>query len=73
MTNGSVIPKREKGLVIANHNINSLIKHFNEIRLFLEQNAITINESKVENFISDIEMHITCYNIYRKDRNRFGG
>ena len=58
---------------IANLNINSLIKHFNEIRLFLEQNAIAINESKVDNFISDIEMHIACYNLNRKDRNRFGG
>ena len=40
---------------------------------FLEQNAIAINESKVDNFISDIQMHIACYNINRKDRNRFGG
>ena len=63
MTNGSVIPKRKKGLVIAKLNINSLIKHFNEIRLFLKQNAIGINESKVDNFISDTEMHIACYNI----------
>ena len=73
MTNGSVILKRKKGLFIANLNINSLIKHFNEIRIFLEQNAKAMNESNVDNFISDIEMHIACYNLNRKDRNRFGG
>ena len=28
--------KGKKGLFIANLNINSLIKHFNEMRLFLE-------------------------------------
>ena len=44
-----------------------MIKHFNEIRLFLEQNAIAINESKVDNFISDIEMHIACYNLITRE------
>ena len=38
--------KKKKGLFIANLNINSLIKHFNKIRLFLEQNAIAIIKSR---------------------------
>ena len=42
MTNGNVIPKGNKGLVIANLNISSLIKHIDEIRIFLAQHAINI-------------------------------
>ena len=76
MSNGNLIPKRNKGLVIANLNINSLIKHIDEIRIFLAQHAfdiLAINESKLDNCISDNEIHIAGYTICRKDRNRFGG
>ena len=77
MTNGNVIPKGNKGLVIATLNINSLIKHIiDEVRIFLAQHALdilAINESKLDNLISDNEICITGYTVYRKDRNRFGG
>ena len=76
MTNGNVIPKGNKGLVIANLNTNSLIKHIDEIRVFLAQHEIdilAINESKLDNSISDNEIRIAGYTACRKDRNRFGG
>ena len=34
---------------------------------------LAINESKIDNVITDNELHITEYNLIRKDRNRFGG
>ena len=61
MTNGNVIPKGNKGLVIANLNINSLIKHIDEVRILLAQHALdilAINESKLDNFIADNEIRI---------------
>ena len=77
MTNGNVIPKGNKGLVIATLNINSLIKHIiDEVRIFLAQHALdilAIDESKLDNLISDNEICVTGYTVYRKDRNRFGG
>ena len=71
-----VIPKGNIGLVIANLNINSLIKHIDEVRIFLAQHALdilAIRESKLDNLISDSEIRITGYTVYRKDRKRFGG
>ncbi len=67
---------KSKGLKIANLNVNSLMKHLDEIRLILNNNALdilAINESKIDNQISNNEIHIDGFNIIRKDRNRFGG
>ncbi|CAB4026141.1 RNA-directed DNA polymerase from transposon BS [Paramuricea clavata] len=52
------------------------MKHLDEIRLILNNNALdilAINESKIDNQISNNEIHIDGFNIIRKDRNRFGG
>ncbi|CAB3989895.1 RNA-directed DNA polymerase from transposon BS [Paramuricea clavata] len=52
------------------------MKHLGEIRLILSNNALdilAINESKIDNQISNNEIHIDGFNIIRKDRNRFGG
>ena len=67
---------KTKGLKIANLNVNSLMKHLDEIRLILSNKALdilAINESKIDNQISNDEIHIHGFNIIRKDRNRFGG
>ena len=56
-------------------NINSLLKHIDEIRVLLTEytfDILAINESKIDNSISDNELHIFGYDI-RKDRNRYGG
>ena len=65
-----------KGLKIANLNVNSLLKHIDEIRTFLSDNPfdiLAINESKIDSSIRDSEIHINNYSIIRLDRNRFGG
>ena len=65
-----------KGLKIANLNINSLLKHIDEIRILLSDNPfdiLAINETKIDSSILDSEIHIDNYTIVRFDRNRFGG
>ncbi len=64
------------GLNIASLNINSLLKHLDEIRILLEKytfDILAINESKIDNSISNNEIHILRYDIIRNDRNRYGG
>ncbi len=66
----------KKGLKIANLNVNSLLKHIDEIRILLSDNPLdilAINESKIDSLISDSELYINNYSIVRFDRNRFGG
>ena len=66
---------KTKGLKIANLNVNSLMKNLDEICLILSNKALdilAINESKIDNQISNDEIHIHGFNIIRKDRNRFG-
>ena len=63
-------------LKIANLNVNSLLKHIDEIRILLSDNPLdilAINESKIDSLISDSELYINNYSIVRFDRNRFGG
>ena len=67
---------KSNGLKIASLNINSLLKHLDEIRILLEKytfDFLAINESKIENSISDNEIHIIGYDIIWNDRNRYGG
>ncbi len=56
---------KSKGLKIASLNINSLLKHLDEIRILLEKytfDVLAINESKIDNSISNNEIHIyICY------------
>ena len=59
---------RSKGLKIA--------KDLDENRLILTNNALVIlaiNESKIDNYISNDEIHIDGFNIICKDRNMFDG
>ena len=65
-----------KGLKIASLNINSLLKHFDEIRHLLFKfpfDIFAINESKIDDSITDGEISIPGFNLMRKDRNRAGG
>ena len=67
---------RLKGLRTANLNVNSLIKHIDEIRITLANSLfdiLAINESKLDDLIPDSEIYIFGYNIIRKDRNRNRG
>jgi exonuclease III len=65
-----------KGFKIACINVNSLMKHIDEIRFILTSTTLevlAINESKLDNSINDGEIHIHGYVSIRKDRTRHGG
>jgi exonuclease III len=57
-------------------NINSLLKHIDELRVLLANSSIdilAINESKIDDSIPDNEINIVGYIMVRNDRNRSGG
>ena len=65
-----------KGFKIASLNVNSLLKHIDEIRHVLFSapfDIFAINESKIDELTPDNEISIPGYNPFRKDRNRAGG
>ena len=65
-----------RGCKIASLNVNSLIKHIDDLRIFLADNPVdvlAINESKLDDSIKNCELYITGYEITRRDRNRNGG
>ena len=68
-----------KGLVMASLNINSLLAHIDEFRVFMNESdidIISINETKLDSTINDNEVYIPGYEIVRKDRKingRHGG
>ena len=60
-----------KGLVMASLNINSLLAHIVEFRVFMNESdidIISINETKLDSTINDNEVYIPGYEIVRKDR-----
>ena len=68
--------KSSKGLKITSLNVNSLLKHIDEIKVLLENDPFDIfavNESKIDESISDNCINIPNYNVIRRDRNRRGG
>ena len=68
--------KNLRGLKMASLNINSLLRHVDELRLMLPNSKIdvfTVNESKIDSSITDNEISIPGYNMLRRDRKRFGG
>ncbi len=57
-------------------NINSLLKHMDELRILISNSTIVIlaiNESKIDDSVFDNEINIIGYNMIRNDRNRSGG
>ncbi|CAB3986869.1 Hypothetical predicted protein [Paramuricea clavata] len=67
---------RLKGLKIASINVNSLLKHIEEIRHLLFKfplDIFAINESKIDDSVMNGEISIPGFNLIRKDRNRAGG
>ena len=65
-----------KGLKIASLNVNSLLKHIDEIRHLLFKfpfDIFAINESTIVDSITDGEISTSGFNLIRKDRSRAGG
>ena len=62
------------GLKVCRLNINSLLKHIDEVRIFCKTHrphVLCLNETKLRNGISDEDIQIENY--HRKDRDRHGG
>ena len=61
-----------RGLVMACLNINSLVSHIDDLRIFTSQSKgidiLAINETKLDSIIKDNEVHLPGYDVIRKDR-----
>ena len=68
-----------RGFKLASLNVTSIIKHIDELRVLLVDHSIdvlAINETRLDSTINDNEVHISGYEIVRRDRSvngRFGG
>ena len=75
--NTSIFPcQRLKGFKIGNLNIASLIKHIDELRIFMHDqkfDILSINETRLDDTIDNNEVEIKGYDLTRRDRNRNGG
>ena len=52
------------------------MKHFDELLIYMQDkpfDILTLNETRLDNSISDSEVKIPGYDIVRRDRNRNGG
>ena len=61
-----------RGMVVACLNINSLVAHIDELRIFLDStkiDIICINETKLDQNIADHEVCLPGYEIVRRDRS----
>ena len=66
----SVLPSQQ-GFKLASLNINKLITHIDQLRILLahdEIDILSINETKLNETISDNEVSISGYDIIRRDR-----
>ena len=64
-----------KGLVMASLNINSLLAHIDELKIFISTNTVdvlAINETKLDSTIDNQEVNLPGYEIIRNDRKLNG-
>ena len=65
-----------KGFKIGHLNIASLMKHKDELFIFISKqhfDVLCINETRLDSSINSSEVNIAGYDLIRKDRNRNGG
>ena len=63
-------------MTIATLNVNSLLRHIDEIRMLVKElgiHILAINETKLDNTIDDNLVNIDGFTIKRRDRDRNGG
>ena len=61
----------QRGFKLASLNINKLITHIDQLRILLahnEKDILSINETKLNETISDNGVNISGYDIIRRDR-----
>ena len=65
-----------KGFRIAHFNITSIPKYIDQLRIYLvnkPSDILTISETRLDESISNAEVNIQGYNLWKKDRCRYGG
>lgn len=76
LSNASSFLPAKRGFKMACLNINSLVKHIDELRVLLSEfsvDILAINETKLDESIKSSELHIPGYEFIRRDRSRNGG
>ena len=76
LVNGSIPPLKTKGIKFGHLNIHSLVKKIDSLRILLKNkpfDVISFNETLCDFTVSDSEIAIDGFNIFRRDRNRHGG
>ena len=76
LSNASSFLPAKPGFKMACLNINSLVKHVDELRVLLSKfsvDVLSINETKLDESIKSSELHIPGYEFIRRDRSRNGG
>ena len=68
---------RPKGIKICHLNINRLIDHLDQLRIFTETHkphVLCLNETKLDDKTRDEDLFVMGFHpIFRKDRNKYGG
>ena len=76
LSNASSFLPAKRGFRMACLNINSLVKHIDELRVLLSEfsvDILAINETKLDESIKSSELHLPGYEFIRRDRSRNGG
>ena len=66
----------KRGLKMAHFNIRTLPGNFDQVKILLHNHPVDViafSETRLDEFISDSEISVDNYQLYRKDRNRNGG
>ena len=72
------MPKSTKkhGIYIAHLNIRTLLPNMDQVKLLLTGNDIDVfalNETRLCDYVDDIQVYVDKFATYRKNRNRQGG
>ena len=76
LVNGIIPPLQTKGIKYAHLNIHSLVLKIYQLRVLLKNNpfnVISMNETLCDDSVSNSEVFIDGFAVYRRDRNRHGG
>ena len=76
LSNVSNLLPAKRGFKMACWNINSLIKHVDELRVLLAEFSIDIlqiNDTKLEESVKSSELYVSGYEFIHRDRNINGG
>ena len=66
--------KNVRGILIHCLNVGSLMSHLDEVKLLLDEqkpHIFGLNETRLDNSVTDENIDIEGYNVLRKDRNLY--